>query len=55
VYPLNMACWDGKVSEHWQKEEHALDTATLPSAASHTPGPAELAGKATPTADKVKG
>ncbi len=25
VYPLNMACWDGRVSEHWQKEEHPLD------------------------------
>jgi formate dehydrogenase gamma subunit len=25
VYPLNLACWDGKVSEHWQKEEHPLD------------------------------
>ena len=38
VYPLNMACWDGKVSEHWQKEEHALDTNALPSETSHTPG-----------------
>lgn len=28
VYPLNMACWDGKVSEHWQKEEHPMDTAS---------------------------
>jgi hypothetical protein len=26
VYPLNMACWDGKVSEHWQEEEHPLET-----------------------------
>jgi formate dehydrogenase gamma subunit len=25
VYPLNLACWDGKVSEHWQKEEHSLE------------------------------
>ena len=25
VYPLNMACWDGHVSERWQKEEHPLD------------------------------
>jgi len=24
VYPLNLACWDGKVSEHWQEEEHPL-------------------------------
>jgi formate dehydrogenase gamma subunit len=27
VYPLNLACWDGNVSEHWQKEEHPLDRA----------------------------
>jgi formate dehydrogenase gamma subunit len=25
VYPVNWACWDGKVSEHWYAEEHALD------------------------------
>ena len=36
VYPLNLACWDGKVSEHWQEEEHPMDTSavkeeTLPS------------------------
>ena len=24
VYPVNLACWDGKVSEHWQHEEHGL-------------------------------
>jgi formate dehydrogenase gamma subunit len=24
VYPLNPACWDGKVSQHWQEEEHPL-------------------------------
>jgi formate dehydrogenase gamma subunit len=27
VYPLNMACWDGRVSEHWQQEEHPLEFA----------------------------
>jgi formate dehydrogenase gamma subunit len=26
VYPLNLACVDGKVSAHWQHEEHALET-----------------------------
>jgi formate dehydrogenase gamma subunit len=26
VYPLNLACVDGKVSEHWQHEEHGLET-----------------------------
>jgi formate dehydrogenase gamma subunit len=25
VYPLNWACWKGKVSRHWQEEEHPLD------------------------------
>ena len=29
VYPLNMACWDGKVSAHWQAEEHPLDKAAV--------------------------
>jgi hypothetical protein len=26
VYPLNLACVDGKVSEHWHHEEHGLET-----------------------------
>ncbi len=26
VYPLNPACWDGHVSEEWQKHEHPLDS-----------------------------
>jgi len=25
VYPANLACWDGKVSQHWQEEEHPLE------------------------------
>jgi formate dehydrogenase gamma subunit len=25
VYPLNWACWNGKVSRHWQEEEHPLN------------------------------
>jgi cytochrome b subunit of formate dehydrogenase len=28
VYPLNWACWDGKVSEEWYQHEHPLDTKT---------------------------
>jgi formate dehydrogenase gamma subunit len=34
VYPLNWACWSGKVSEHWHREEHPLDghSSGLPSA-----------------------
>lgn len=26
VYPLNWACWKGRVSRHWQEEEHPLDS-----------------------------
>ena len=32
VYPLNWACWNGKVSRHWQQEEHPLDLQPEPSA-----------------------
>jgi formate dehydrogenase gamma subunit len=28
VYPLNPACWDGHVSEEWQKHEHPLEKKT---------------------------
>jgi formate dehydrogenase gamma subunit len=30
VYPLNLACWDGKVSQHWQADEHPLDPVPAP-------------------------
>ena len=33
VYPLNPACWDGRVTEHWQHEEHRLDSPTRAEAA----------------------
>jgi formate dehydrogenase gamma subunit len=42
VYPLNLACWDGKVSEHWQEEEHPLEKKTpqvIPAAAATTQAP----------------
>jgi cytochrome b subunit of formate dehydrogenase len=42
VYPLNMACWDGKVSEHWHKEEHSLDTTALRPPAGQQPAHSEL-------------
>ena len=29
IYPLNTACWNGRVSEEWQKHEHPLDEQTL--------------------------
>jgi formate dehydrogenase gamma subunit len=38
VYPLNLSCWDGKVSEHWQREEHPLDPATPPNPEKPEPG-----------------
>lgn len=49
VYPVNLACWDGKVSRHWQEEEHPLDK----SSASDEVLP--LAGKvSTPTLEAKK-
>jgi hypothetical protein len=33
IYPLNWACWNGKVSEQWQHEEHPLEA-----------GPEDVAG-----------
>jgi formate dehydrogenase gamma subunit len=27
VYPLNWACWNGRVSAHWHEAEHPLDAA----------------------------
>jgi formate dehydrogenase gamma subunit len=45
VYPLNWACWNGKVSRHWQEEEHPLEE--LPgqsgtSASHHSEDPHEV-------------
>lgn len=28
IYPLNRACWDGRVSEEWQAHEHPLEPVT---------------------------
>jgi formate dehydrogenase gamma subunit len=55
VYPLNMACWDGKVSEHWQKEEHALEPVAPSSHASNKPGPAHPAAAPNAIAPEAKG
>ena len=30
VYPLNTACWNGRVSEEWQKHEHPLEEPMFP-------------------------
>jgi hypothetical protein len=32
VYPLNPACWDGRVYAEWQKHEHPLEQPRPPSA-----------------------
>jgi formate dehydrogenase gamma subunit len=45
VYPLNLACWDGKVSEHWQEEEHPLDQPSEQKP--NPPAPATETGKGT--------
>ncbi|HEU5069853.1 MAG TPA: cytochrome b/b6 domain-containing protein [Verrucomicrobiae bacterium] len=36
IYPVNLACWDGRVSEHWMEDEHPL--ATEPAADGVKPG-----------------
>jgi hypothetical protein len=42
VYPANLACWDGKVSEHWQREEHPLEVVETKA----TPGSDSIAKEA---------
>lgn len=47
VYPLNLACWDGRVTEHWHHEEHPLDESlTLEGAGTPKPPAAENGAKA---------
>ena len=41
VYPLNTACWDGHVSEEWQKHEHPLDLPETPKPAADKENPAD--------------
>lgn len=36
VYPLNWACWNGKVARHWHEEEHSLEELDAPSASAPT-------------------
>src|SRR5258708_11907918 len=43
VYPLNWACWSGKVSKHWQHQEHPL---AEPEDGAATP-PSQTGAKAT--------
>jgi formate dehydrogenase gamma subunit len=54
VYPLNWACWNGKVSKHWQEEEHPLDrTAEAKCGASSEPAPVAH-GNTPPSAKQPK-
>ena len=50
VYPLNPACWDGHVSEEWQKHEHPLDSK---SSSSSSPGAAKC-NEDSPTPRRTK-
>ena len=48
IYPLNTACWNGRVSEEWQKHEHPLDEQMFPlTTAKPNSGQAEAAEKPT--------
>lgn len=47
VYPLNLACVDGKVSEHWHQEEHGLETPVRASATNTNPAATEVGATAT--------
>jgi formate dehydrogenase gamma subunit len=40
VYPLNWACWNGKVSKHWQEEEHPRERDPSEAAAGQPAGTA---------------
>jgi formate dehydrogenase gamma subunit len=42
VYPLNLACWDGKVTEHWMEDEHPL-AETPKDKPTNTPAPTPAA------------
>ena len=50
VYPLNWACWNGKVSKHWQEEEHPLDSTAEDKGEAAQAEPAATPGKAPATA-----
>jgi formate dehydrogenase gamma subunit len=49
VYPLNWACWNGKVTKHWQEEEHPLEQPAqaecAASPATAAPAPGKTQGK----------
>ena len=45
VYPLNLACWDGRVTEHWRHEEHPLEQAQHVGAPPASPSPRPVVEK----------
>ena len=50
VYPLNWACWNGKVSRHWQEEEHPLEEKKAdPTLAPNRPQPNHEKRRAAPS------
>ncbi|MBP7826768.1 MAG: NapC/NirT family cytochrome c [Verrucomicrobia bacterium] len=49
VYPLNLACWDGRVSEHWHAEEHPLETPQHETAGKQPVAPTAPASEAAPS------
>jgi formate dehydrogenase gamma subunit len=54
VYPLNWACWSGKVSKHWQEEEHPLDGTTESKCGASQAETAAAPGKTPPTTRQPK-
>lgn len=54
VYPLNLACWDGRVTEHWQKEEHPLDVPPRPETTPAGVQDASAVSTTNATADSAK-
>lgn len=59
VYPINWACWDGKVSKHWLEDEHPLDDAAhgtppRPAVSTSTPTQTKPAAPAEPPAPLPK-
>jgi formate dehydrogenase gamma subunit len=45
IYPLNTACWDGRMSEEWQKHEHPLENQDSPPAPANSIGGEPHSGK----------
>jgi formate dehydrogenase gamma subunit len=55
VYPLNWACWSGKVSRHWQQEEHPLEVGGSREANGIPAGKRGLVPHEAPTVDVARG